>query len=68
MHNLITFSIVFTKKKFFFFLKTKNLMNLYSQIFYLLNFKKKKKIMVKETQNQEFTGESQGLVRGRDFW
>ena len=43
MHNLITISIVFTKK-FFFFFRPKNLMNLYSKTFYILNFQKKKKI------------------------
>ena len=43
-------------------------MNIYRKTFYIKNLKKKKKIMVKETQIQEFTGGSQGLVRGRDFW
>ena len=47
VHNLITFSIVFTKKNFFFFFRPKNLMNLYSKTFYILNFQKKKKFMVK---------------------
>ena len=46
VHNLITFSIVFTKKIFFFFW-SKNFMNLYSKTFYILNFQKKKKFMVK---------------------
>ena len=47
VYNLITFSIIFTKKIFFFFFRSKNLMNLYSKTFYILNFQKKKKIMVK---------------------
>ena len=41
VHNLITFSIVCTKK-FFFFFRSKIFMNLYSKTFYILNFRKKK--------------------------
>ena len=43
-------------------------MNLYSITFYILNISKKKKCMVKYTQNYEFTGGSKGLVCGRDFY
>ena len=46
VHNLITFSIVFTKK-FFFFFWSKNFMKINSKNFNKKNLKKKKKIMVK---------------------
>ena len=43
VHNLITFSIVFPKKKKKNF-SLKIFMNLYSKTFYILNFSKKKKL------------------------
>ena len=48
VHNLITLSIVFTN--FFFFFSSKIFMYLYSKTFYIPNFKKKKKILVKYTK------------------
>ena len=44
VHNLITFSIVFTKKFFFNFFRFQNFYELYSKTFYKLKFQKKKKI------------------------
>ena len=42
---ILSLFLLFSKK--FFFFRSKNFMNLYSKKFYILNIKKKKKIMVK---------------------
>ena len=66
VHNLITFSIVFTKKNFFFF-RPKNLMNLYSKTFYILNFQKKKNHGKVNPKLGVYRWVS-GFGQGGDFW